>query len=180
MKRWLFGLLATILLGLIVWSPARAAPVAQGDDCEFFTETGGGQGGYYVCNDGDARFLAAFEQWGLQKIGYPISQRYRRDGFVTQAFQKAIMQWRADTNQVVLVNIFDDLHNDSFDEKLIRYPTDPRATPRRLGWRCHLRGDRRQATSPAGRTPCPAPHLLRLERSSHLFWPSHLRGGGHG
>ncbi len=110
MKRLILGLFITILVSLPIWS---AGP-AQAEGCLFFTETAGGQGGFSVCDDGQANFRAAFDAWGLQKIGYPISQRYVRDGFVTQAFQKAIMQWRPDGNYVALVNIFDDLHNDGF------------------------------------------------------------------
>jgi hypothetical protein len=110
----------------------EAAPKAQQSACRFFTETGGGQGGYSVCDDPQARFLTAFNTWGLQKIGYPISQRYTRAGFVTQAFQKAIMQWRPDGNTVVLVNIFDDLHDAGFDETLLKVRQTPTQLP--AGW----------------------------------------------
>ncbi|MGB0385297.1 MAG: WD40 repeat domain-containing protein, partial [Ardenticatenaceae bacterium] len=73
-----------------------------------------------------------FENWGLQKIGYPISQRYVHDGFVTQAFQKAIMQWRAESGTVALVNIFDDLHKAGFDGTLLSARQTPRQLP--AGW----------------------------------------------
>ena len=109
-------------------SPRRPNP----QDCLFLTETGGGKGGYSVCDDAQARFRSAFERWGLQKIGYPISRRYRQDGFVTQAFQKTIMQWRPELEVVMLVNIFDDLHNGGYDEMLL----ESRQTPKQLppGW----------------------------------------------
>ena len=128
MRKLLFGIFAAILAALPMW----AATPAQAEGCAFFTETGGGQGGYSVCDDGQANFRTAFETWGLQKIGYPISRRYERAGFVTQAFQKAIMQWRPDGNYVALVNIFDDLHNDGFDDTLL----STRQTPHQLppGW----------------------------------------------
>jgi lysophospholipase L1-like esterase len=129
-------LFATLLLLFVALSglpsAVTAAPTTQQPACRFFTETGAGQGGFSVCDDGAARFRAAFERWGLQQIGYPISRRYERDGFVTQAFQKAIMQWRPDTNSVALVNVFDDLNHAGFDETLFQ----TRQTPRQLppGW----------------------------------------------
>jgi len=128
MKRFVLGLLAVMLITLSIWS---ASP-AQAEGCLFFTETGQGQGGYSVCDDAQANFRSAFEDWGLQKVGYPISQRYMRAGFVTQAFQKAIMQWRPDGDYVALVNIFDDLHKDGFDQQLL----EMRQTPKQLpdGW----------------------------------------------
>ncbi|MGB0385087.1 MAG: hypothetical protein ACPGWR_09715 [Ardenticatenaceae bacterium] len=128
MKRLLFGLFVALLTVLPIWS----ANAVQADGCLFFTETAGGEGGFSVCDDAQANFRSAFETWGLQKIGYPISQRYNRDGFVTQAFQKGIMQWRADGNYVALVNIFDDLHNDGFDEQLFVFRQTPRQFP--AGW----------------------------------------------
>ncbi|HEX8684360.1 MAG TPA: class F sortase [Ardenticatenaceae bacterium] len=133
MRRLLLGLLAALLLMVAVLPRTTlAAPAAQSTACLFFTETGGGQGGFSVCDDGQAQFRAAFQQWGLQKVGYPVSRRYSRDGFVTQAFQKAIMQWRQDSNGVVLVNVFDDLHNAGYDQRLL----ETRQTPTQLppGW----------------------------------------------
>ncbi len=138
LKRLTLALFALLVVSISPWVmtqmtlTASAAPMQQDGGCLFFTETAGGQGGYSVCDDTQANFRTPFEQWGLQKVGYPVSQRYVRDGFVTQAFQKAIMQWRADSNSVVLVNIFDDLHNDGFDETLL----STRQTPLQLppGW----------------------------------------------
>jgi len=121
MKRITFILLAMWLLTTsqsATVAPVTAAPTGQESNCLFFTETAQGGWGFSVCDDEEANFRTPFENWGLQKIGYPISQRYIHDGFVTQAFQKAIMQWRPDGNYVALVNIFDDLHNAGFDETL--------------------------------------------------------------
>jgi hypothetical protein len=114
------------------FASAEAAPTEQQAGCLFFTETVPGEAGFYVCDDADAGFLTAFQTWGLQKVGYPISQRYSRDGFVTQAFQKTIMQWRTDTASVVLVNIFDDLHNDGVDDRLFQTRQVPQQLP--AGW----------------------------------------------
>ncbi|MDQ4078722.1 MAG: hypothetical protein M3220_21080, partial [Chloroflexota bacterium] len=109
-----------------------APPITAGATCQFFTETGSGNGGYSVCDDGNARFLSAFQRYGLQNVGYPISQRFMRDGFITQAFQKAVFQWRPDGNYVAFVNVFDELHHRGFDQRLM----DVRQTPYQLpiGW----------------------------------------------
>ena len=118
---------------MLCWVVMANASVGQEQtDCLFFSETVEGEEGFFVCDDQNAHFRTAFESWGLQKIGYPISQRYVRDGFVTQAFQKAIMQSRAESNQVVLVNIFDDLHAAGFDDTLLQVRQTPRQLP--AGW----------------------------------------------
>ncbi|MGB0388457.1 MAG: hypothetical protein ACPGWR_26865 [Ardenticatenaceae bacterium] len=132
MKRaFLMLLVFGMMLGTLSWQGVTAAPTFQ-SGCLFFTETAGGEGGYSVCDDDQAAFKTAFDNWGLQKVGYPISRRYVRDGFVTQAFQKAIMQWRQDGNYVALVNIFDDLHNDGFDDTLFAVRQTPYQLPD--GW----------------------------------------------
>lgn len=132
MKR-IYIVLFSLLFTIPFWSMSvLAASTQQQSSCLFFSETVDGEGGFSVCDDDNARFLTAFQNWGLQKIGYPISQRYVRDGFVTQAYQKAIMQWRSEGNTVVLVNIFDDLHNDGFDEQLLATRQTPKQLP--AGW----------------------------------------------
>ncbi|HYN87217.1 MAG TPA: hypothetical protein VER55_01745 [Ardenticatenaceae bacterium] len=86
-----------------------------------------------MCDDAQVQYLAAFERWGLQRIGYPVSRRYMRDGFWHQAFQKAIMQARRDQGgAMVLVNIFDDLHRDGFDQRLLATRQTPPQLPE--GW----------------------------------------------
>lgn len=120
-------LLLLLLVGVALpLSPAHAAPAWQGaPTCLVFTQTGN----FAVCDDGEAQFLSAHSRWGVQRIGYPISNRFMRDGFVSQAFQKGIMQWRPDTRQVALVNIFDDLHHAGFDETLLEHYQTPRPLP---------------------------------------------------
>ncbi len=111
----------------------EAAPaITAGARCQFYTQTGGGNGGYSVCDDANANFLAGFNRYGLQNVGYPISQRFRRDGFITQAFQKAVFQWRPDGNYVAFVNVFDELHNRGFDQQLLQARQTPFQLPE--GW----------------------------------------------
>jgi hypothetical protein len=130
MQRHVLGVIAILLLALSL-QPAStlAQPLAQQpNNCRYFTETGG----FYVCDEPASRFLSAFNRWGLQRIGYPISRRYIKDGFVTQAFQKAIMQWRPESNSVALVNIFDDLNNAGYNDVLFRTRQTPHQLP--AGW----------------------------------------------
>lgn len=121
-------LFSLLFQALTVASPVVAAPPSQESNCRVFMETGG----FSVCDDADARFRSALTRWGIQRVGYPISQRYVRDGFVTQAFQKAIMQWRPESNSVALVNIFDDLDAAGFDDLLRSRYQVPRPLP--AGW----------------------------------------------
>ena len=108
-----------------------APPLTAGATCDFYTEAAV-SGGFSVCDDGNAQFRTAFDRYGLQNVGYPISRRFMRDGFITQAFQKAIFQWRADTNQVAFVNVFDELHNRGFDGQLLNARQTPLQFPD--GW----------------------------------------------
>lgn len=132
-KPYMFILLAGILFVFPAWSVTQAENSTNEEAiCQFYTETAEGKGGYAVSDEGGVMFGSAFQQWGLDKIGYPISQRYERDGFVTQAFQKGIMQWQGDSGRVVLVNIFDDLHNAGHDESLLATRQTPGQLP--AGW----------------------------------------------
>lgn len=82
----------------------------------FYTQTGQGQGGFAVVDDAQARFWTEFQRLGgLPNVGYPISQRYVKDGFITQAFQKLILQWRIDVGQAYPVNVFDELSKSGKD-----------------------------------------------------------------
>lgn len=128
-RAWIVASLLFLLLVFPLFvTPTRAAPATQATGCRFYAEAGG----FSVCDDAEARFQSALTRWGVQRLGYPISRRYRHDGFVTQAFQKAILQWRAETGTVVLVNIFDDLSQGGFDSTLRqRYQTPAPLPP---GW----------------------------------------------
>ena len=105
------------------------APTSLQPSCLFFTETGGGLGGYSVCDDTHADFRTAFEQWGLGQVGYPISRRYTHDRFVRQAFQKVIMEWQPKAARVTFVNIFDELHQAGFDKLLLDLYSVPLPLP---------------------------------------------------
>jgi len=108
--------------------------------CLWFTETAGGQGGFAVCDDLTANFRSAFYAYGLKRVGYPISSRFERDGFIMQAFQKGVFQWRSSNDDLIFtdqqtiknhtlqwhdgryyttfVNLFDELHEKGLDGQL--------------------------------------------------------------
>jgi hypothetical protein len=116
-------------------APAQSAPVAPPSagavewtipNGRFFTQTGKGQGGFSVTDDGNARFWTAWQRLGgAETVGYPISQRFVRDGFVTQAFQKLVLQWRPENNTAVPVNVFDELSKSGFDGTLLENRQTP-------------------------------------------------------
>lgn len=92
----------------------------------FYTQTANGRGGFSVVDNNQARFWSEFQRLGgLQTVGYPISQRYMHDGFVTQAFQKLVLQWRPEVGQAYPVNVFDELSKNGFDDTLLRRRQTP-------------------------------------------------------
>jgi Ni/Co efflux regulator RcnB len=115
-----------------------AAPVPPGNGAadwaipggRFYTQAASQQGGFSVQDDAQARFWTEFQRLGgLQTVGYPISQRFVYDGFVTQAFQKLVLQWRPEVGQAWPVNIFDELSKAGHDARLL----ETRQTPLPLG-----------------------------------------------
>ncbi len=89
----------------------------------FFTQTNGVEGndelGYAVLDDEEAEFWTWFKRLGgLQALGYPVSQRFRHDGFVAQAFQKVILLWDEQIQGVHLMNLFDELSAAGADQFL--------------------------------------------------------------
>src|SRR5439155_15404775 len=97
----------------------------------FYTQTGGGSGKGYAVTDADGvGFWSAFQQvGGVEVAGYPVSQRFSHGGFVTQAMQKAVLQWRPDSRTVAFVNVFDDLGAAGKDQFLLEVRQTPRAAP---------------------------------------------------
>ena len=111
--------LALALLGP-AGRPGPAAAVNAADDWDipggrFFTQTRGGAPagyGYSVTDDAVAPFWSEFQRLGgVQAVGYPVSRRFVWNGFVVQAFQKAIFQWRPEVGRVYFVNVFDEFTN---------------------------------------------------------------------
>jgi hypothetical protein len=111
--------------------PHQRAPDYDIASGHFFTQTNGRAGqssGFRVSNEDGMPFWDAFQSLGgVDVLGYPVTRRFEMDGFVVQAFQKAVLQWRPDQgNQFWFLNTFDVLHDRGRDEWLEVYRQTPR------------------------------------------------------
>jgi hypothetical protein len=107
----------TVLQGYQDAAQTVGAPTSQ-----YFAQTGG----YVVADDAQASFLTEFGRLGgVAALGYPVSQRFVLDGFVVQAFQKAILQWHPDTGQATFLNVLDRLHDAGDDDWLASQQMTP-------------------------------------------------------
>ena len=52
---------------------------------------------------------------GVERVGYPITNRFLYKGFLTQVFQRLALQWRPELGQVVPINVFDELNQHGSD-----------------------------------------------------------------
>src|SRR5205823_5325541 len=122
------ALFAAVLPGPASAQQATDYDIASG---HFFSQTGGGTGKGYAVTDADGiGFWSAFQQLGgVDVVGYPVSQRFMHGGFVTQAMQKAVFQWRPESKSVAFVNVFDDLGAAGKDDFLLNARQTPKATP---------------------------------------------------
>jgi hypothetical protein len=101
----------------------------------FFTQTDGASGasgtGYAVSNaDGIPFYTFFLAAGGAPAVGYPVSHRFVWNGFVVQAFQKVVFQWRPDLGTVFYVNVIDEMHNRGLDPWLLAV----RQTPAIADW----------------------------------------------
>lgn len=90
----------------------------------------GGLGGvgYTVTDEDGILFWTEFQKLGgAEVVGYPATQRFSYGGFVTQAFQKMVFQWRPETKTVAFVNVFDELSRTGQDGWLQRSRQTPAA-----------------------------------------------------
>jgi hypothetical protein len=90
---------------------------------------GGGGLGYAVLDNGDAPMWSEFQrQGGVDRLGYPVTNRFLYAGAVTQAFQNGALQWLPGFGQVGLLNILDELHthgSDGWLDTIRRIPPPP-------------------------------------------------------
>jgi hypothetical protein len=128
--RILVVVLVSVFLAGTIFSgvgPAAAAPpgatltdwdIAGGG--HFFTQTGGEPGTGFTVTDADGiGFWQEYRrQGGLDSFGYPTSNRFQWRGFVTQAFQRAILQWHPDDQHAYALNVLDLLHDVGKDDWL--------------------------------------------------------------
>src|SRR5918994_2106729 len=79
--------------------------------------TGAGEdGGFAITDEGGIPLWSEFQRLGgVNALGYPVSRRFTWDGFVVQATQKAVLQWRPDINRVVFANLLDEMTEAGLD-----------------------------------------------------------------
>ena len=97
-----------------------AAPDYDIPNGHFFTQTapaGSESGaGFSITDDGGVPFWTVYQRdGGLLQLGFPLTRRFVRDGFVTQVLQKAVLQWHPGTGRVEFVNILDEMNNYGMD-----------------------------------------------------------------
>jgi hypothetical protein len=84
--------------------------------------------GFAVVDDGEARMWSEVRRLGGPSgIGYPISRRFKWDGFVSQAMQKGVLQWRPLEGRASLVNVFDEMGRRGLDVWLDSHRQVPEA-----------------------------------------------------
>jgi hypothetical protein len=108
--------------------PARAADYAISGG-HFFTQTNGRKdspSGFAVTDQDGVPLWTAFQSLGgVDVLGYPVSRRFELDGFVVQAFQKSVLQWRPERKGFDFLNTFDVLHDRGRDDWLAVYRQTP-------------------------------------------------------
>ena len=95
----------------------------------FYTQTGGDSGdrGYSITDEDNVPLWREYQRLGgPDALGYPISRRFVWDGFVVQATQKAVLQWRPEAGRAVTVNLLDELSRTGKDDWLATYRQIPR------------------------------------------------------
>src|SRR5919199_4208176 len=109
------------LIGAFLLTSLLPSPTAQADPPDFAIpnghffkqangSNGSGEAGFAVTDEDRIPFWNVYQRLGgPDEIGYPISQRFVWNGFVSQAFQRAILQWNQQTQTVIFVNVFDEL-----------------------------------------------------------------------
>jgi len=84
--------------------------------------------GFAVYDDDKAQMYTWFQKFGgAAVIGYPVSHRFMWGGFVAQAFQKAVFQWRPEASTVYFVNVFDELSKAGKDDSLVTVRNIPKS-----------------------------------------------------
>ena len=107
-----------LVLACALAAPALAAPcdgIRLADSC-LVTRTAGAPtdpaAGFALTNAGGVPLWDFYQTLDLQKVGYPISQRFAYKGFAVQAFQKAMLQWRPEQKRFDWLNTLDIVAND--------------------------------------------------------------------
>lgn len=116
----------------LVVLPSADWPLPNG---HFFTQTNGqpprtSPTGFAVTDQDGIPFWTEFRRLGGPGlVGYPISTRYDLQGRITQAFQRAILQWDPQARRVQARNILSDLEEAGKGEWLVKTHGVPERLP---------------------------------------------------
>jgi hypothetical protein len=108
-------------------------PIAQG---HYYGQTSNApRVGFNIINDDSADFWTEFQRLGgSPALGYPASRRFMWHGQLTQVTQRAVLQWSPVAGQVEIANVLDLLHEQGFDDLLLRFDQiPPPAEPDEVG-----------------------------------------------
>ncbi len=132
---WRLVALLPLLALLLGVTPPAQSDAATGADFDvpgghFYTQANGQGGaggtGFAIVDDSRAKFWSEFQRLGgATALGYPISRPFMWDGFLVQATQRVVMQWRPEVNQVYFVNIYDRMHILGKDDWLLAFRQTP-------------------------------------------------------
>jgi hypothetical protein len=117
-----------LVLALVVALALLPVPAAASEDYavpggRYFPQAGG----FAITDEAGVPLWSEFERLGgVGTLGYPISGRFERDGFVHQAVQRAILQWRPEQKRAVLANVLDDLSKAGRDDWLLHAKQTPK------------------------------------------------------
>jgi Cellulase (glycosyl hydrolase family 5) len=112
----------------IVGSSPRSAADYDTPNGHFFTQTNanGSTSGFAVTNESGVPLWTGFKALGgVDVLGYPVTRRFEMDGFVVQAFQKSVLQWRPEQKSFAFLNTFDVMHDRGLDNWLSVYRQTP-------------------------------------------------------
>jgi hypothetical protein len=124
--------------------------------------------GYTVVDDADASFWTEFRRFGgVEVLGYPVSRRYHYPtdtGFLSQAFQRGILQWHPETGRATMANVFEQFTEQGRDDQLEIVgiprprPSDPSVNfasdaERRMSWLVEPRFLARYFFDPVSQSP---------------------------
>lgn len=111
-------------------------PVAAG---HFYTQASGvpdPQLGFAITNGDGVSFWDEYQRWGgPAALGYPITNRFRQDGFWVQATERFLLQWNPQAERVDFVNVMDRLSDEGHDTFLFlaRQIPEPDTWPEETG-----------------------------------------------